>query len=193
MPKQMLPLFMGIWVDSALCPGHGTEWDPCQKEGRAPFILSRGNWCLSPSASSHPRLAKASCTSWGGLVTWQCQWSHWGRVLACGGCLCPQRALASEEGLGASFCEPGRGLWEPFSRLCPQHYEQSKMFNDAMDILNMVFTGVFTVEMVLKVIAFKPKVSCWNRFTEAIAESPQRSARFLLVLCQWIVLNCSGR
>ena len=44
--------------------------------------------------------------------------------------------------------------------LPPQHYEQSKMFNDAMDILNMVFTGVFTVEMVLKVIAFKPKVSC---------------------------------
>ncbi|EPY80994.1 hypothetical protein CB1_000767006 [Camelus ferus] len=41
--------------------------------------------------------------------------------------------------------------------LAMQHYEQSKMFNDAMDILNMVFTGVFTVEMVLKVIAFKPK------------------------------------
>nr|XP_051708283.1 voltage-dependent L-type calcium channel subunit alpha-1D isoform X12 [Oryctolagus cuniculus] len=43
--------------------------------------------------------------------------------------------------------------------LAMQHYEQSKMFNDAMDILNMVFTGVFTVEMVLKVIAFKPKNS----------------------------------
>jgi len=28
-----------------------------------------------------------------------------------------------------------------------------------MDIMNMVFTGVFTVEMVLKLIAFKPKVS----------------------------------
>nr|XP_044991551.1 voltage-dependent L-type calcium channel subunit alpha-1D isoform X7 [Jaculus jaculus] len=41
--------------------------------------------------------------------------------------------------------------------LAMQHYEQSKVFNDAMDILNMVFTGVFTVEMVLKVIAFKPK------------------------------------
>lgn len=40
------------------------------------------------------------------------------------------------------------------------------MFNDAMDILNMVFTGVFTVEMVLKVIAFKPKVSCWPCFTK---------------------------
>ncbi|XP_056660136.1 voltage-dependent L-type calcium channel subunit alpha-1D isoform X6 [Monodelphis domestica] len=43
--------------------------------------------------------------------------------------------------------------------LAMQHYEQSKIFNDAMDILNMVFTGVFTVEMVLKVIAFKPKNS----------------------------------
>ncbi|XP_032840142.2 voltage-dependent L-type calcium channel subunit alpha-1D isoform X7 [Tyto alba] len=43
--------------------------------------------------------------------------------------------------------------------LAVQHYEQSKLFNDAMDILNMVFTGVFTVEMVLKVIAFKPKNS----------------------------------
>lgn len=28
-----------------------------------------------------------------------------------------------------------------------------------MDILNMVFTTVFTVEMVLKLIAFKPRVS----------------------------------
>uniref|UniRef100_A0A8C0IWG0 Voltage-dependent L-type calcium channel subunit alpha n=1 Tax=Chelonoidis abingdonii TaxID=106734 RepID=A0A8C0IWG0_CHEAB len=43
--------------------------------------------------------------------------------------------------------------------LAMQHYGQSKLFNDAMDILNMVFTGVFTVEMVLKLIAFKPKVS----------------------------------
>uniref|UniRef100_A0A8D2QJV1 Voltage-dependent L-type calcium channel subunit alpha n=1 Tax=Zonotrichia albicollis TaxID=44394 RepID=A0A8D2QJV1_ZONAL len=43
--------------------------------------------------------------------------------------------------------------------LAMQHYGQSKLFNDAMDIMNMVFTGVFTVEMVLKLIAFKPKVS----------------------------------
>lgn len=76
------------------------------------------------------------------------------------------------------------GASELFFRPHPQHYEQSKMFNDAMDILNMVFTGVFTVEMVLKVIAFKPKVSCRNHFTEAVAESPQRSTHFLLVLCQ---------
>ncbi|KAL7986073.1 hypothetical protein Chor_011239 [Crotalus horridus] len=43
--------------------------------------------------------------------------------------------------------------------LAMQHYGQSKLFNDAMDILNMVFTAVFTVEMVLKLIAFKPKSS----------------------------------
>nr|XP_051708277.1 voltage-dependent L-type calcium channel subunit alpha-1D isoform X7 [Oryctolagus cuniculus] len=55
--------------------------------------------------------------------------------------------------------------------LAMQHYEQSKMFNDAMDILNMVFTGVFTVEMVLKVIAFKPKhyfTDAWNTFDALI-------------------------
>lgn len=37
MPKQILPLFMDIWAGSALCQGHGTECDPCQKEGRVPF------------------------------------------------------------------------------------------------------------------------------------------------------------
>lgn len=40
-----------------------------------------------------------------------------------------------------------------------QHYGQSAMFNYVMDILNMVFTAVFAVEMVLKLIAFKPRVS----------------------------------
>lgn len=79
-------------------------------------------------------------------------------------------------------------------QLClhPQHYEQSKMFNDAMDILNMVFTGVFTVEMVLKVIAFKPKVNCWICFAEVAVELPQRRTCFLLALCCRITLNCSG-
>ncbi|NWZ93282.1 CAC1C protein, partial [Nesospiza acunhae] len=38
-----------------------------------------------------------------------------------------------------------------------QHYGQSCMFKEAMNILNMLFTGLFTVEMVLKLIAFKPK------------------------------------
>lgn len=42
--------------------------------------------------------------------------------------------------------------------LCVQHYGQSKTFSYVMDILNMVFTAVFTVEMVLKLIAFKPRV-----------------------------------
>ncbi|KAH0630118.1 hypothetical protein JD844_012766 [Phrynosoma platyrhinos] len=55
--------------------------------------------------------------------------------------------------------------------LAMQHYGQSKLFNDAMDILNMVFTAVFTVEMVLKLIAFKPKgyfSDAWNMFDSLV-------------------------
>ncbi|TTN83883.1 Voltage-dependent L-type calcium channel subunit alpha-1C [Bagarius yarrelli] len=51
--------------------------------------------------------------------------------------------------------------------LAVQHYGQSQTFNYVMDILNMVFTGVFTVEMVLKLIAFKPRGYLddpWNLF-----------------------------
>ncbi|XP_074861970.1 voltage-dependent L-type calcium channel subunit alpha-1C isoform X11 [Carettochelys insculpta] len=41
--------------------------------------------------------------------------------------------------------------------LAMQHHRQTCDFKDAMNILNMLFTGLFTVEMVLKLIAFKPK------------------------------------
>ncbi|XP_036762965.2 voltage-dependent L-type calcium channel subunit alpha-1C isoform X11 [Manis pentadactyla] len=51
--------------------------------------------------------------------------------------------------------------------LAMQHYGQSCLFKIAMNILNMLFTGLFTVEMVLKLIAFKPKghfSDPWNVF-----------------------------
>uniref|UniRef100_A0A3B3H535 Voltage-dependent L-type calcium channel subunit alpha n=1 Tax=Oryzias latipes TaxID=8090 RepID=A0A3B3H535_ORYLA len=51
--------------------------------------------------------------------------------------------------------------------LAVQHYGQSALFNYVMDILNMVFTTVFTVEMFLKLIAFKPRGyfgDAWNVF-----------------------------
>uniref|UniRef100_A0A8C2AEQ2 Voltage-dependent L-type calcium channel subunit alpha n=1 Tax=Cyprinus carpio TaxID=7962 RepID=A0A8C2AEQ2_CYPCA len=51
--------------------------------------------------------------------------------------------------------------------LAIQHHGQSRLFNYGMDILNMVFTGVFAVEMILKLVAFKPKGYCvdpWNGF-----------------------------
>lgn len=54
----------------------------------------------------------------------------------------------------------------------PQHYGQSCLFKIAMNILNMLFTGLFTVEMVLKLIAFKPKVGLLGR-----AFGPQRRGR----------------
>ncbi|XP_048873749.1 voltage-dependent L-type calcium channel subunit alpha-1D-like isoform X2 [Brienomyrus brachyistius] len=55
--------------------------------------------------------------------------------------------------------------------LAIQHHGQSPHFNYAMDILNMVFTGVFTVEMALKLIAFKPRhyfADAWNTFDALI-------------------------
>ncbi|XP_062282956.1 voltage-dependent L-type calcium channel subunit alpha-1D isoform X3 [Scomber scombrus] len=52
--------------------------------------------------------------------------------------------------------------------LAIQHHGQSHLFNYAMDILNMVFTGVFTVEMILKLIAFKPRPS----YTLAVPLTP---------------------
>lgn len=53
-----------------------------------------------------------------------------------------------------------------------QHYGQSALFNYVMDILNMVFTAVFTVEMVLKLIAFKPRVSGGRRLLASAVENP---------------------
>ncbi|KAG8438803.1 hypothetical protein GDO86_005119 [Hymenochirus boettgeri] len=55
--------------------------------------------------------------------------------------------------------------------LAMQHYGQSCSFKEAMNILNMLFTGLFTVEMVLKLIAFKPKhyfCDAWNTFDALI-------------------------
>ncbi|XP_026864497.2 voltage-dependent L-type calcium channel subunit alpha-1C isoform X1 [Electrophorus electricus] len=51
--------------------------------------------------------------------------------------------------------------------LAMQHHGQSTSFNNAMNILNMLFTGLFTVEMILKLIAFKPRgyfSDPWNVF-----------------------------
>uniref|UniRef100_A0A3Q4GS15 Voltage-dependent L-type calcium channel subunit alpha n=1 Tax=Neolamprologus brichardi TaxID=32507 RepID=A0A3Q4GS15_NEOBR len=42
--------------------------------------------------------------------------------------------------------------------LAIQHYEQSKTFSYIMDILNMVFTGLFTLEMLLKLAALRIRV-----------------------------------
>ncbi|XP_016316607.1 voltage-dependent L-type calcium channel subunit alpha-1D-like isoform X6 [Sinocyclocheilus anshuiensis] len=55
--------------------------------------------------------------------------------------------------------------------LAIQHQGQSRFFNYGMDILNMVFTGVFAVEMILKLVAFKPKhyfADAWNTFDALI-------------------------
>lgn len=45
-----------------------------------------------------------------------------------------------------------------FIFFCHQHYEQSKLFNFVMDILNMIFTTLFTIEMIIKLLALRPYV-----------------------------------
>ncbi|XP_034368880.1 voltage-dependent L-type calcium channel subunit alpha-1S isoform X1 [Arvicanthis niloticus] len=48
-----------------------------------------------------------------------------------------------------------------------QHYNQSEQMNHVSDILNVAFTIIFTLEMVLKLIAFKPRGyfgDPWNVF-----------------------------
>ncbi|CAL8260249.1 unnamed protein product, partial [Gadus morhua 'NCC'] len=55
--------------------------------------------------------------------------------------------------------------------LAIQHYEQSKGFSHIMDILNMVFTGLFTVEMLLKLLALRLRhyfMDAWNSFDALI-------------------------
>lgn len=44
--------------------------------------------------------------------------------------------------------------------LLTQHCNQSTHVTDLSDMLNVIFTVLFTVEMVLKLMAYKAKVSC---------------------------------
>ena len=46
-----------------------------------------------------------------------------------------------------------------FSDVVFQYYGQGDKYSQALDIMNMIFTGVFTVEFVLKLAAFRFKVS----------------------------------
>uniref|UniRef100_H3DQ81 Voltage-dependent L-type calcium channel subunit alpha n=1 Tax=Tetraodon nigroviridis TaxID=99883 RepID=H3DQ81_TETNG len=55
--------------------------------------------------------------------------------------------------------------------LAVQHYEQSKLFTSVMDILNMIFTVVFTVEMIVKLLALRAHhyfIDPWNSFDALI-------------------------
>ncbi|KAF7661099.1 hypothetical protein LDENG_00269790 [Lucifuga dentata] len=55
--------------------------------------------------------------------------------------------------------------------LAVQHYEQSKTFTSIMDILNMIFTVVFTVEMIIKLLALRAHhyfIDPWNSFDALI-------------------------
>uniref|UniRef100_A0A671W340 Voltage-dependent L-type calcium channel subunit alpha n=1 Tax=Sparus aurata TaxID=8175 RepID=A0A671W340_SPAAU len=55
--------------------------------------------------------------------------------------------------------------------LAIQHYEQSKTFTSVMDLLNMIFTVVFTIEMIIKLLALRAHhyfIDPWNSFDALI-------------------------
>uniref|UniRef100_A0A8D0FNF0 Ion transport domain-containing protein n=1 Tax=Strix occidentalis caurina TaxID=311401 RepID=A0A8D0FNF0_STROC len=60
---------------------------------------------------------------------------------------------------------------------------QSKPFNYVMDLLNMVFTGLFTIEMVLKLIAFKPRVGSRDRGGVGVGGSPTSKKKGVIQKC----------
>lgn len=83
-----------------------------------------------------------------------------------------------------------------------QHYEQSKLFTSVMDILNMIFTVVFTIEMIIKLLALRAHVS-FHGFTSAACDHLKRCLAhasvlpFSAALFYWSVeflrrFNCGG-
>ena len=50
----------------------------------------------------------------------------------------------------------------PKESLAVQHENQIPNLTTLLNYLNVVFTTLFTIEMVFKMVAFKPKVSYWT-------------------------------
>lgn len=80
---------------------------------------------------------------------------------------CPEEGLQQGGffGFAGSFPSHGSvGGWSPCSwadtapPAFSQHYNQSEEMNHISDILNVAFTVLFTLEMILKLMAFKAKV-----------------------------------
>lgn len=60
-------------------------------------------------------------------------------------------------------------LWTNGILLPSQHYNQSAEMNHVSDILNVAFTVLFTLEMMLKLMAFKAKVRARHSLSQSIA------------------------
>ena len=64
-----------------------------------------------------------------------------------------------------------------------QFYGQSRVYSDVLDYLNMIFTGVFTIEFILKLYAFRIKVSAsWL----AVQSADNMTTSFSRITCQWM-------
>ncbi len=81
--------------------------------------------------------------------------------------------------------QPGLMSWcDVLCGFCfSQHYEQSKLFTSIMDILNMIFTVVFTIEMVIKLLALRAHVRLHSFSSEWHWRLSMLSVCFWLSLC----------
>uniref|UniRef100_A0A8C4QLP1 Voltage-dependent L-type calcium channel subunit alpha n=1 Tax=Eptatretus burgeri TaxID=7764 RepID=A0A8C4QLP1_EPTBU len=58
--------------------------------------------------------------------------------------------------------------------LAMQHRGQSQGFSDVLDVLNVFFTVLFTIECILKLVAFKPKPRCRCVFAQLFGKIAER-------------------
>lgn len=64
--------------------------------------------------------------------------------------------------------------------LCPQFYGAPDLYESMLKYLNILFTALFTLECILKIIAFGPLVSCEDHM---LRRTPQTPDNYSLLHC----------
>jgi len=70
-----------------------------------------------------------------------------------------------------------------------QFYGQGKVYSDVLDYLNMIFTGVFTIEFILKLYAFRIKVSWSVMHGFNVRWAAERSGEVVSSQCDWLIAD----
>lgn len=62
--------------------------------------------------------------------------------------------------------------------LCSQFYKAPDLYESMLKYLNIVFTALFTLECILKIIAFGPLVSCQDHMLHNTLQTPENYSLF---------------
>lgn len=63
---------------------------------------------------------------------------------------------------------------------CPQFYGAPYLYEAMLKYLNIVFTALFTLECILKIIAFGPLVSCQDHMLRCTLQTPDNYSLLFL-------------